>query len=50
MHDQDNKTELILNLSLGIEFDDTSRYFDFAIHFVSLPVGTLVLEAIEKLG
>ena len=39
---------MILNLSLGVTFSDTSRYFEAAKVFVSRPAGKLVLESISK--
>jgi hypothetical protein len=46
LFDQKNE-KLILDLSLGVTFDDTLRYFNFAKVFVLLPAGKLVLYAIE---
>jgi hypothetical protein len=46
LFDQKNE-KLILDLSLGVTFDDTLRYFTFAKVFVLLPAGNLVLNAIE---
>ena len=49
LFDQEND-KLILDLSLGVTFDDNLRYFNFAKVFVLLPAGKLVLNAIEQLG
>jgi hypothetical protein len=46
LFDQEND-KLILDLSLGVTFDDNLRYFNFAKVFVLLPAGKLVLNAIE---